>query len=383
MIFLYNLVKKIPYEYKLIFLAFFITRSILTVAGVHSRVSAPEPVRKWYVWNYSDNLWLDVWSVWDSGWYLDIAQNGYSTTLKSDLPKRICCGQNNFGFFPLYPLTIRLFGNIIGNYHTAGILLSNIFLIISSLILYKLVVRVQNKKTAILSVWVLFAFPTSIILSGIFSESLFLLLLLLCFYFALQGKWFASGISGYFLALTRPTGFLVIVPLAFEFFHNNKKEAKSVLNLLLIPLGLLSFMLFTYFKTGDLLYYFHLKNLAWGYRMVNPIKTITDLLSLKSDVFVIIGTFVIVETVLVVLAATRKEFSFFILSIILISAALVNGTEVAVGIPRMSSVIFPVFLYIAKTISKINIYLKVFSILTLLSLEIVFMYYFSNGLLII
>jgi hypothetical protein len=44
---------------------------------------------------------LDMWARWDSGWYLDIALNGYA------LRGPIETTQSNVAFFPLYPLLIR------------------------------------------------------------------------------------------------------------------------------------------------------------------------------------------------------------------------------------------------------------------------------------
>ena len=43
---------------------------------------------------------VNMWARWDSGWYLDIAEHGYSF-----VPGK----QSNVAFFPLYPDLIRLF----------------------------------------------------------------------------------------------------------------------------------------------------------------------------------------------------------------------------------------------------------------------------------
>ena len=45
--------------------------------------------------SFPNNLFLDGWLRWDSGWYLEIAMNGYSQEV-------------NTAFYPLYPGLIKL-----------------------------------------------------------------------------------------------------------------------------------------------------------------------------------------------------------------------------------------------------------------------------------
>src|SRR3989338_4434316 len=52
------------------------------------------------VWRaYPENLVLDGWFRWDSGWYARIAQHGYNNA-----PNAYC--QRDTAFFPLYPLLV-------------------------------------------------------------------------------------------------------------------------------------------------------------------------------------------------------------------------------------------------------------------------------------
>ena len=39
------------------------------------------------------NVWLDIWGVWDTGWYLNIAQNWNTIDINSH-------GGANYGYFP-------------------------------------------------------------------------------------------------------------------------------------------------------------------------------------------------------------------------------------------------------------------------------------------
>ncbi len=110
-------------QFKFIIFLFVVTRIGLTIIGVSSRTFFFPYTSRWYEWNYSNRPWLDIWSVWDSGWYLDIAQNGYSEKLLSDLPKKTCCQQANIGFFPLYPFLMRLLGFLVGDIYLSGLII--------------------------------------------------------------------------------------------------------------------------------------------------------------------------------------------------------------------------------------------------------------------
>jgi hypothetical protein len=83
-------IAKIPFKIKYIFSLFLVTRIIFLIIGISSRLIL-EPLflningleygiftKEYGI--YSDRLWLDIWGVWDTGWYLDIAANGYSLT---------------------------------------------------------------------------------------------------------------------------------------------------------------------------------------------------------------------------------------------------------------------------------------------------------------
>ena len=115
-------------ELKYIFLLFLSTRIILTLIGVLSRILLGPYHGKEYVWIYSDTLWLDIWGVWDTGWYLSIAVDGYSAA-------PILGSQANYAFFPLYPFLMKLLGFVIMDNYISGIIISNISLLISCVFL--------------------------------------------------------------------------------------------------------------------------------------------------------------------------------------------------------------------------------------------------------
>ena len=93
--------------------------------------------------------------------------------------------------------------------------------------------------------------PAAFLFQAALTESLFLCLVLACFYYAECRKWLLVGVLGFFLALSRSVGFVVVVPLALVLLQQEIRRpypravfncVKSGLWLLLVPAGWLSFM---------------------------------------------------------------------------------------------------------------------------------------------
>ncbi|MEA5466138.1 hypothetical protein [Leptothoe sp. PORK10 BA2] len=198
-----------------VLLLFIGSRVALTIIGLFSTDLLDRGYGKQFSW--SQYAWLDIWGVWDSFWYMDIAQNGYSIVgAIARTPD-----QTNFPFFPLYPGLMHLLGRITGGeYYLAGIVISNVALVVAGYLLYKLVEIDSGHTTALRSVKYLFLYPVAFIFSGVFTESLYLCLTLLCFYLARRQKWWLAGIAGAFLSATRILGVLIVLPLAFEYCRN-------------------------------------------------------------------------------------------------------------------------------------------------------------------
>jgi len=375
------IVKKIPREFWFIVCLFLITRSVLTFSGIFSRYIFSDTYNNWYEWRYDDRQWLDIWSVWDSGWYLDIAENGYSPVLNSDLPKKTVSGQSNIGFFPFYPILIKLTSYLTGDFHTSGILISNISLLVSGYFLYRVVSLDFKKDLAKRSVIFLFLFPTSFVLSGIFSESVFLLLSILIFYTAKKNMWFQSGILGLLLTITRPTGVLILVPIVYLYLVQNRfKINKSVLYFLFYPLGLMLFSVYLYLILGDFFAYFHSKTNYWGFVVSDPFSVIINFLTYSFNTAVI-GVFIVLTLALIVFLFRKRYISYALFSLSIILIALLNGPESALGIPRMSCAVFPLYISLAM-VSDNRVMRNIIPVASGV-LQFVFMMFWSVGVLII
>lgn len=335
-------------EIRYILLLFFSTRLVLTIIGIFSRSLLDRQFGKQYIW--SQHLWLDIWGVWDTFWYMDIAANGYS--LSSPIPN-INKQQANYAFFPLYPMLMRGFGKLIGDrYYLAGIIISNVCLIIAAILLYKLVRLDSSKKIALASVKYLFLFPTAFILSGVFTESLYLALTILCFYLARKRKWLFVGISGFFLALTRNLGVLIAIPVLYEYLKGVNFKVKeiriNVFFILLIPLGLSIFAFYNYHLSGDLLAFKN--NLsAWNRESTNPLSAL--MMGIKQGLFksnmrrLLEVSFAIVSLLTLNIFCKKINLSYWIFGMYSILIPLSAQVD---SIPRYVLPIFPLYLILAQ-----------------------------------
>ena len=182
----------------------------------------------------------------DTPHYLHIAEFGYPTMGEN---------MNIIVFFPLYPFLMRLLSFIIHNYFISGIIISNICMGISVCLLHyyaKLELGEENK--AMDSVYLFLLYPFSIFLITVFTESLFIMLSLLCLIFIKKKKWLLFGIVGMFCALTRFQGIILIVPALYQIITTIIKEKKfnwQYLYVFLIVLGIGAYLLINRVVTGS------------------------------------------------------------------------------------------------------------------------------------
>lgn len=184
----------------------------------------------------------------DSAWYFSIAHEGYRFSKEE---------QSNVSFLPLYPVLMKygyellkpITPNLIlyHRYLLSGTLISIISIFLATIILYKLLRLDADSKTAFLAIFLLLIFPTSYFFTAIYTESLFLFLAVCTFYFARKNQFVLAGLAGFFAALTRPVGIFLFIPVVIELISKKKELSQKIfilnsISLMLIPLGLVTFM---------------------------------------------------------------------------------------------------------------------------------------------
>ena len=304
-------------------------------------------------WHFSPYKLLDIWARWDTGWYLNIIQQGYKV-------RDITSEQSNIVFFPLYPFLVRLVSYLIpsslrtsGKLLLIGILLSNLFFLIALILLYKLVVGLFNNQTiARRSVWYLLLFPTSFFFSCFYTEATFLLLCVGVFYAASREKWVIASLLGCLLALSRPLGVLIVVPLAWMYIEKRNwkftKIRADAAWFILIPIGLFAFLIYAYSLTGDLFTPLHAQA-AWSKNgITTPWQTLFDPTSLDYAYYItrIDQSLTIIFIVLsLVSLKLLPSASFGIYSLLLILLPTLTGNLISQS--RYLVVVFPAFIVMA------------------------------------
>ena len=153
-----------------------------------------------------DGLPTDRWYRWDALWYMRVATDGYRTVAYAN-------HHLNLAFFPLYPLLLHVwFGIWPWSRVVAAMLVANLCSVAATYYLYRLVRLEYGGEWAARVTWLLALFPTSLFLFTAYSEGLFLLCLVACFYYLRLQRWWWAALWGALGTLTRPLGIIVVAP---------------------------------------------------------------------------------------------------------------------------------------------------------------------------
>ncbi len=152
----------------------------------------------------------DIWARWDSDFFLRIAQNGYDDA--------------SAAFHPLYPALIAGLGRVFfGHYILAGLVISLLCCLGSFVLLHRLASKHLDADGARRSVLYLAVFPMALFLQTVYSESLFLLLVLAAFTFAERDRFAAAGLVAGLAILTRATGLALLPALALLAWRHRER----------------------------------------------------------------------------------------------------------------------------------------------------------------
>jgi hypothetical protein len=209
---------------------------------------------------------FNPWANWDGVWYIRIASHGYASYPDSQ------------AFFPLYPLLVHYLGRALGGeFELAGIVISLACFFALCLMLYKLVAREFSPRVGFWTVVFLSFFPTSLFFQAVYTESLFLLLIVTCFYFSRRGTWPLAGLAGLLATATHISGIVLLLPMALLYLRERGWEPRrirlSAASLLLVPSGLALWMAYLKLTFGDPLIFRRAQN-HWGRSFAWPWQTV-------------------------------------------------------------------------------------------------------------
>jgi hypothetical protein len=297
-----------------------------------------------------DYQFVNMWSRWDAGWYLSIARDGYEFT--PGKPSRTA-------FFPLYPMLMRGTHALLGSTtHAsilfAGILVSNLALLVAACYLFLLTRLEFDEATAARAVLYLMVFPMTLFFSAVYSESVFLAVVIASFYHARKGQWLLAGVFAALAALARSPGILILAPLALEYLMQRgfqwRKIRPDVLALGLAPVALGSYALYLGARFGNPRAIIDAQS-AWGGDPKWPWEMVAHFFRGPITVHaggsqsIIDFSFVLIFLLLVALTAVRLRPCYALYAIISYAFVTVWGSYASV--PRYVMVIFPAFILLA------------------------------------
>ncbi len=189
--------------------------------------------------------------------YLKIAKSGY-------LPL-------THAFFPLYPITIATFSFILKPI-LAGVMISLVSFMAVLIVFSKYLDTLKIEKSN--QLWVvaaLLSFPTSFYLLGVYTESLFLLLLVGALFSMRKKVYILTFLLSMLAALTRFVGIFLVIPIFFEIlsiykfssfsfkeiWEKLKKNHMPIIPLFGAPIGFLMYSVFLWRTTGDPIRFFN------------------------------------------------------------------------------------------------------------------------------
>jgi len=292
-------------------------------------------------WAFVPATWIDAFGRWDAHWYLDVASRGY------EVRGPLATVQSNVAFFPLYPWTVRALHAVLpghgdGSWYLAALAVSNGALLAALWLLWRLARDLADEEAATRAVLYVLVFPFGFVLSSAYPEALFLLLSVASITAAMKGRPVLAGVLGLLLALTRPGGVLVAVPLAWIALERGGRRFPALAAAALPGAGLAAHAALLWRVTGDPLALFHAQG-AWGRTLTAPWQTLLQ----PRDFHPRIGPPEALALALVAglsawLLRRRETRALGIWALVSLVPVLLSGT--LLSSIRFAAVIFPAFL---------------------------------------
>lgn len=146
---------------------------------------------------------------WDGQWYQQIAMHGYPHELPTATSGP--AAQSAWAFYPLFPAVVRLVMILTGSgFPLAAVLVSTTAGAAATVLLYRMVMRTGGPWAALVAVVALCAWPAGPVLQVAYTESLALLLILICLQLLGRGRYGWLMVGSVLLGLVRA----VSLPLA-------------------------------------------------------------------------------------------------------------------------------------------------------------------------
>ncbi|MBE2183087.1 MAG: glycosyltransferase family 39 protein [Anaerolineae bacterium] len=345
----------------IILILFVVTRAALVGAGAVSLRFLESVEGDEYKHLLDGGPALDMWYRWDAGFYATIAIEGYDW-LETRLPSA------DMAFLPVYPLLTRLASGISGAgcvwspylstcATVGGLIVSNLALLGSCFLLYMLAHRRFGASVALRSVILLLISPAAIFLAGVYTESLFLFWVLLCFWLLDRNQFMLAIFAACLACLTRSVGVALVPALLWWVWQQHRGMTLRIRAVLALLPGAVfaAYVLGAGLVVGEPLAFFSAYEGIWG----RSSSILDSILIYTREPVALFGWYpswldLIAAAAYLALGAwitwkwREKAWGIYALFATLIPIA--SGS--LVGMPRFGGVIFPFYVQIARWLDR-------------------------------
>jgi hypothetical protein len=300
----------------------------------------------------SDLSLTDVLARWDGGWYLAVVQRGYPDAVAGGFGVQ---AQSTIAFFPGYPLLIQAASSVTGlSPAFTGVVISTLTGAAASVAIWLLAARVTDVKSANRTVVLFCFFPAAFVLSMVYAEALFVLLVASCLLALILERWAVAGLAAAFAGLVRPNGLVLTLCCGWAAIQAIRRHGswRPTIAPLLAPTGTLAFLWYLYLRTGDPLAYIHTQKRGWDQGFDFGVSNARSALAIVANrraefyVLVIVACLAGVAVALYFLVRWRLPIPLLIYVVGIIGIALLSSNTTSV--PRFLLAAFPVLIPIAR-----------------------------------
>jgi Gpi18-like mannosyltransferase len=182
---------------------------------------------------------------WDSGWYQTVVEHGYATSFNGEAV--------NWPFFPLWPILLKIISlNGTLPIPLMGLIANQIIFFSALIVFYLYLIEIKtNHESALFAVIMLAISPANIYFCSGLTESSFLLLSLLSFYFLYRKQYIFCIVCAGLLSATRMVGAFFIIPLIYQLYFKDKVQPAKIIPYAIASVsGLILFVIYMQIHTG-------------------------------------------------------------------------------------------------------------------------------------
>ena len=258
-----------------------------------------------------ENNPLKYLANWDGADYISIANKGYDDKFLT-------------GFFPLYPILIKLVHVIVKSYLISGLIITWLALW-GAIYFYVSIVKeyysrsntkIKDNLTLIKSALYFVLFPSGIYLLCVYTESLYALFALAAIYFAFKKKLILTALLTILATAAHITGFFLIPIVVLMLFEEKVSKIKSLAVGAIGSIGIIAYSIYLWIKFNNPFEFVHsqtvhhwLKNKIWY----------------NYDSISILDLFLLISLITTVIYWYKRKRSFSFYTLLFIAIPLIGG----------------------------------------------------------